>query len=143
MRRCSKTRQPCQAMQPHQATLAQLLLHRPAQSLVLARSAAMAQARRLSGAAAGLTARAPRAQTGTIVQATLAQNWTEQAMTYTYASLRPNTVDAAPYAAALAGLAAVARGLASGRGAPASGGGGAPSCNAPLPMLNECAPARM
>jgi len=92
------------------------------------------------GRAAGLTARARRAQTGTIVQATLAQNWTEQAMTYTYASLRPNTVDAAPYAAALAGLATVARGLASGRGAPAGGGGGAPSCNAPLPMLDECAP---
>ena len=54
-------------------------------------------------------------------------NWTEQTPRFAYASLAPNLVDRAPYAAALAGLTAVAQGLARGS-----------ACNGPLPALNRC-----
>ncbi|KAK9837102.1 hypothetical protein WJX81_002894 [Elliptochloris bilobata] len=74
--------------------------------------------------------------TGIIVQATLALNWTEQTPRFAYATLQPNVVDQAPYAAALANLTAVAQGLASGRVA-YGGGATTTSCNGPLPALND------
>ena len=81
------------------------------------------------------------AQTGTIVQATAVLNWTEQTPRFAYASLQPNLVDRAPYAAALAGLTAVAQGLASGR-ATYGAGVTTSSCNGLLPALNRCGAPR-